>query len=93
MLCVARAWCHRDWVNGDVYFWNTISPKVTLMSLDILQSTYVKWVIILCGSWIMILSRVRRPENIKKNALIKMVSKIGMKFLLLIKSRLCVRWT
>jgi hypothetical protein len=26
--------CHRDWVNGDVYFCNTISPKVTLMSLD-----------------------------------------------------------
>jgi p-aminobenzoyl-glutamate transporter AbgT len=27
MRCVACAWCHRDWVNGDVYFWNTISQK------------------------------------------------------------------
>jgi hypothetical protein len=46
MLCVASAWFQRDWVNGDVYFWNTISSKVTLMSLDILQTMYVKWVII-----------------------------------------------
>jgi len=44
-VCFASAWCNRDWVNGDVYFWNTISPKVTLMLLDILRTVYVKWVI------------------------------------------------
>lgn len=39
--CVACAWFHRDWVNGDVYFGNSMSPKVTLMLPDLLLPMYV----------------------------------------------------
>jgi len=41
-VCFASAWCHRDWVNDDVYFCSSVSPKVTQMSLGILQAVCVK---------------------------------------------------